>query len=89
MLKRRLRLPDWHEGAPWYVLPFVWFGYLAMAAAFLLMFLTEWWILQIAVAAALTIMFVVIGEYGWAAFSAVGTVACVLGYVHALRRGEA
>ncbi len=83
-----MRLPDWHRGAPWYVLPFVWFGYLAMLLAFLFLFLLDWWILHFVVFGVMVIVFAFMGEPAWAAFAALGAVAWGFAYRSAIRKGE-
>lgn len=83
-----MRLPNWHRGAPWYVLPFVWFGYAAMLLAFLILVLIDWWVWHLVVFGVLVIVFVVIGEPWWAVFAALGAVAWGLAYRSAIRKGE-
>lgn len=67
-------------------MPFLFVGYLAAAVGLLFPFLLDYWIFRGLVLLVFGVMMVIQGAYGWAAFAAIGVIACVVGFVRDARK---
>lgn len=73
------RLPNWRQGAPWWLVPFLLVGYVAAAVGVLVASLFDWWIFQILVLAMIGVGAALTGRWLFAGFCLVGAAAGVFG----------
>ncbi len=83
------RLPNWRQGAPWWALPFLLVGYLAVGVGLLVAMLTDWWTFQIVVLLTIGVGAAVTGHWYFALLSLLGAAAGIVGMRAESRRDRA